>query len=184
MALPICPTGCSGANDSLAFLFSECAPEINAAEIRHIYIGQPNQPFTDWNSPTEWAARLLATNTGATKLQRLTVLADKPKPSGSVKDISGGRKVVLNRDHVLNATVDETNETNHNAFRKMECGGARYSIWYETSGGKLFGGNAGILVNIDPGMVISRAKADSIVWDLTMTWNTKFTEEMIVSPIA
>lgn len=183
-AFPTCPAGCATALDVLpTFAFSDCAPVVNAAEIRRIFLGLPNQPFTDWTDGTEWATRLDPANATAKKIVAMTVLGDKPKPSGAPKEISGGRKITLDRDHTLNATVDETSDENHEAFRKMECGNVRYAMWYETSGGKMFGGPAGILVNIDPGMVISRTKTDSIVWELTMTWTAKFTEQMIASPI-
>lgn len=183
--LIVCPTGCVTALDALPiFSFSDCAPKINGAEIRYIYIGLPGNPFADVTSGTEWAARLLTTNATATKLVRMTVLADKPKPGGTAKDISGGRKVVLTKDHVINATVDETSQANHDAFRKMECGGTTLPIWYQTAGGQMFGGNGGITVSITPDMVISRAIGDSIVWDLAITWKARFTEEMTVSPIA
>ena len=185
MAFPTCPTGCSTALDALpVFDFSECAPKINAAEIRYIYIGLPGNPFTDIKLATEWTARLLATNVGASKLVRMTVLGDKARHSGTVKEISGGRKVTLIREHLINATVDETSVANHEAFRKMECGGITLPIWYQTAGGQVFGGNAGILVSIDPGMVISRSSGDSIVWELALSWKARFTEEMALSPIA
>lgn len=183
--IPICPTGCSTALDALpVFEFSDCAPKINAAEIRYIYIGIPGNPFTDVKTSTEWTARLATTNVSNTKIVRMTVLADKPRPTGTVKEISGGRKVTLTRDHVINAQVDEVNAVNHEAFRKMECGGITLPIWYQTAGGQLFGGNTGISVSFDPGMVISRSSGDSIVWDLALTWKARFTEEMTVSPIA
>lgn len=183
--LPVCPTGCTTALDALpVFDFSDCAPKINGAEVRFIYIGLPGNPFTDVKSGTEWAARLATTNTSATKIVRMTVIGDKPKPTGASKEISGGRKITLIKDHVLNATVDETGPANHEAFRKMECGGVTLPIWYATASGQMLGGNSGILVSIDAGMVISRAVGDSIVWDLAFSWKARFTEEMTISPIA
>ena len=183
--IPVCPTGCTSSLDLLgSFLFNECAPKINSGEIRHIYLGIPGNHFTDWTLGTEWAARLADTNVTAAKIIRWTVLGDKPKPGGTLKEISGGRKILLVKEHVINATVDETSPENHEGFRKLECGGITVPIWYETAGGKLFGGNAGITVSIDPGMVIPRGFGDNIVWELALSWKARFTEEMITSPIA
>lgn len=182
---PVCPTGCTTSLDLLGlFNFSECAPQVNSGEIRYIYVGVPGNAFDDWEDPLEWAARLAPANATATKIIRWTVLGDKPKPGGTPKDISGGRKILLFKDHVINATVDETSPENHEAFRKMECGGITLPIWYETAGGKMFGGPAGINVSIDPGMVIPRGTGDNITWELALSWKAKFTEQMITSPIA
>lgn len=183
--LPICPTGCTSSLDLLGtFLFNQCAPKINSGEIRFIYLGIPGNPFTDWTAGTEWATRLAPATVDATKIIRWTVLGDKPKPAGTPKEISGGRKILLVKEHQINATVDETSDENHEGFRKLECGGITVPIWYQTAGGKLFGGNAGITVSIDPGMVIPRAFGDNITWELALSWRARFTEQMTTSPIA
>jgi hypothetical protein len=179
---PVCATGCDNALESLpAWNFSECAPEVNAGEIESIFMGVPGNAFTDWKSAAEWNARL--TSLTATKLVRLTVSGEKPKPTGNSKDISGGRKIQLDSDHVLNFTIDETSEANHDAIRQLECGG-QFLFWYETSGGLMFGGNDGILASISAGMVIPKSRKDALTYEGSLTWSAKFTEERIVSPIA
>jgi hypothetical protein len=180
----VCPDGCADTAAALPTLkFDDCAPEVNGGEIQRLYLGIVGHPFTDIEDPEEWADRLAGT-TPATKIVRLNVSADKPKPTGTVKDISLGRKIVLSKDHTINATVDETTQENHDAFSKMsQCGGT-YLLWYETAGGLVFGGNRGIKVSIDADMVIPRAKGDSITWELTVTWSDRATERRTVSPIA
>jgi hypothetical protein len=179
---PTCATGCDNALDQLPdWSFSECAPEVNAGEIEKIYMGIPGNVFTDWKLATEWNTRL--TSTTATKLVVLTVLGEKPRPTQNSKDISGGRKVQLDSDHVLNFTIDETNAANHEAVRQLECGG-QFLFWYETSGGLMFGGNDGIQASIAAGMVIPLSRKDSLTYQGSISWSAKFTEERIVSPIA
>lgn len=180
-----CPAGCADAAAAIPlFKFDECAPETNGGEIQKIYLAKVGSPFTDISSAAEWTARLSALASAATKLSVMHVIADKPKPTGTAKDISLGRKVTLSKEHVINASVDETTIENHLAFSKMaECGGT-YLMWYETSGGLAFGGNKGIKVSIEAGMVIPRAKGDSITWELTLTWSSRSTEGRVISPIA
>lgn len=179
---PTCATGCEDALATLpGFAFSECAPEINAGEIEKIYLGIPGNPFTNWALATEWNARLISTT--ATKITAVTVIGDKPKPTVNSQPISGGRTVKLESDHVLNFLIDESSAANHEAVRQLECGG-QFLAWYVTSGGLLFGGNAGIGVSIEAGMVIPNTRADKITYQGSMTWKAKFTEERIISPIA
>jgi hypothetical protein len=178
---PICATGCSNSLDQLPeWEFSECAPEVNAGEIEKIYMGVLGNPFTDWESAVEWNSRLVSTT--ATKLVVLTVLGEKPRPTANSKDISGGRKIQLDADHVLNFTIDETGAKNHEAIRQLECGGT-FLFWYETSGGLVFGGNDGIQASISAGMVIPKTRKDTMTYEGSLTWSAKFTEERIVSPI-
>jgi hypothetical protein len=179
---PTCATGCDNALDQLPdWQFSDCAPEVNAGEIEKIYMGIPGNPFTNWATATEWNTRLGSTT--ATKLVVLTVSGEKPRPTPNSKDISGGRKVQLDSDHVLNFTIDETGPGNHEAIRQLECGGT-FLFWYETSGGLMFGGNQGILASISAGMVIPKSRKDALTYEGSITWSAKFTEERVVSPIA
>jgi hypothetical protein len=179
---PTCATGCEDALETLpGYVFSECAPEVNAGEIEKIYLGIPGNPFTAWTSAAEWNSRL--TSNTATKIVALTVIAEKPRPTVNSKDISGGRKVKLDSDHVINFTIDESSQANHDAQRQLDCGGV-FLMWYATSGGLLFGGNAGIEVSIEAGMVIPLSRNDTLTYQGSITWKAKFTEERIVSPIA
>jgi len=180
-----CPTDCTDAAAGVPlFQFDDCAPQVQSGEIQKLYLTRIGNPFTDISLATEWTTRLEAAEGVANKLTKMHVIGDKPKPTDTVKDISLGRKITLSTEHVINATVDEVSEANHTAFMQMhECGGT-YLMWYETSGGLVFGGNAGIKVSIAPGMVIPRAKGDSIVWELSITWSKRGTEPFTVSPIA
>lgn len=181
MANPVCPTDCSTALPSV--LFDVCAPEINLSEIQYIYIGHGNAaPFTLITDPTEWAGRLSQTATGD-KIRTLTVVADKPAPAKAEKDISLGRKVVLNKTHTLNVTIDETGTLNHDFVRNLECGG-KYRIWYETQGGLLYGGAAGIYADVFLDVILARGREEHGTIAGQITWRSKFTEERVVSPIA
>ena len=182
MPNPTCPTGCETSLAPVAF--SVCAPEVNLSEIARLYIATADSAgFTDWKSPTEWAARLSNTLTTAGKIRRLTVIADKPAPTAATRDISGGRTITSNKTHVVNFTIDETNSINHDWLRQLECGG-QFKIWYETIGGLLFGGNSGIIATVTADMVVARGTEEILVYNGTATWKNRFTEERAISPIA
>lgn len=179
---PVCATGCA---DALAVMpavkFDDSCPEVNQGEITAIYLALRGNGFTDWKLATEWTTKLAAIDN--TKIIKLTVIGDKPKPAANQLDISNGRKVTLPKDHVVNFTIDETNKENHEAIRTLQCGG-NFDAWYETSGGLMFGGNEGLPVSLEADMSIPRERGGLMVYEGTMTWKAKYTEERIVSPIS
>lgn len=179
---PVCSTGCADTVDGLpAFRNDLCAPEVNIGEVETIYIGLRGEGFTNWELAPEWTARLAAVD--ATRLVKVTVIGDKPKPATNIKEISGGRKITLPKDHVVNFTIDETNDDNHEAVRMLQCGG-NFQAWYDTAGGLAFGGNIGLEVFIEADMVIPRSRGENMVYEGSMAWKSQFTEERIKSPIS
>ena len=56
-------------------------------------------------------------------------------------------------------------------------------MWYETSGGLLFGGTEGIEVSFTSNMIIPTSDQELITYAGKAEWKTKFTEERIISPI-
>lgn len=182
MAAIICATDCSTSLPPVNF--SSCAPQINLSEIGRVFIAKSNAaPFENWLSPVEWAARLEQSGGSDDAIRTLTVIGDKPAPTGTPVSISGGRTVISNKTHVVNFTIDETTPENHEFMRALECGG-QFKIWYETLGGLLFGGNDGILATIAIDMVLERGTESLMVLNGTATWKNRFTEERGISPIA
>jgi len=182
MANPICPSGCDSPLPPVSF--DGCAPEINNSEIWKLFVAKANTPaFSDWTQPTEWAARLDNTASGDDKIRQLTITGDKPQPTSNTREISGGRSQVTDKTHVVNITIDETNQINHDFVRYMECGG-QVVIWYQTKSGHLYGGNSGITgVNLVLDLVLNRGADEIQTYTGTATWRSKFTEERTVSPI-
>lgn len=180
LQFPACVAGCN-AQALPAVLFSDC-PEINASEIEDIFYAQPGSaPFTDVSLPGEWATRLSQSGSTAGAIRRLSVIGDKPAASEVRKTISKQRDVFTDATHTLNAEIDETNDTNYEAMRLMQCQ-QRWLIWYKTRGGKLYGGNEGIPVNISIRDVLGRGDEHE-KFVLTATWRSKFDPARVVSPI-
>ena len=169
MADPICPADCT------------------VSQITKIYITKPDAtPFTDWTVPTEWETRIANTDptepTGD-EIRILTVIGDKPAPSSNVIDISGGRKYTTNKNHTIPFDIDETNDVNYEAMRMLQCGG-QFRIWYETLGGKLYGGDEGILATVDISDILARGVNEIEKLTGTLSWDKKFDPERTDSPIA
>lgn len=182
MANPICPTNCMS---NLAVVkFDRCNPKISLSEVRRIFIAKAKAAaFTNAALAAEWTTRLSEVSvTGDDYIRPLTVIGDKPAPSKKEKEISGGRKVVMNKAHVLNFSIDEATPENHEFLRTLECNGT-YRIWYETAGGLMFGGNEGIPVQISLDMVLGRGD-EILAYNGVCSWDAKFTEIYVDSPIA
>lgn len=127
--------------------YKSCKPQLNLSEIRRIFIGKATaKPFEDWKLPAEWMQRVSESKDEADTLRPLTVIADKPAPDETIVDVSDGRKVTLKKTMTVNYTSDDTNQTNYEFFTAIECGG-QFRIWLETKGGKMYGGNEGILLS-------------------------------------
>lgn len=181
MPNPICPTGCDTALSIVAF--SDCAPEIVASEIKRIFVTKRTAtPFTDWKLAPEWVERISDSVTDAQAIRALTVIGDKPAAASVSKDISNKRKWFVAKDHTVNFTVDDVSDENYEFMRATECGGL-YNMWYETHGGMLYGGNAGIPVSIVMDVVDNRGLDEIETLNGVATWRSKFSPERIKSPI-
>jgi hypothetical protein len=160
--LPECPTTCSGALSEVSF--NECAPEYHYGEVSKIYIAESNfesvdnagnPGFGDVTSLVEWNDNLSDTVDG--KIRTLIVLGDLPEAESTEIATSGDRIAIGFKTFNLIFEVDETNETNYMFLLMSECGG-KYLIWFETSDGLLFGGNAGIEVSLRLNYLIPRER--------------------------
>lgn len=179
---PTCSASCDA--DLPQVNFSDCAPEVIFSEIQRIFVAKATAaPFTDWTQAAEWTTRLSqTTTTGNDYIRPLTVIGDKPAAAGVSKDISNGRKVVVGKDHTINFTIDDVSQENYEFMRALECGG-KFRMWYETAGGKMYGGNEGILVDIDANVVDNRGREEIETINGVITWRAKFSPERTDSPI-
>lgn len=182
MAFTTCPDDCSGLLPETNF--NNCNPTILASEIIRVFWATANAaPFTDWKSETEWIERVSQTDVADPDTIRvLTVIGDKPAPTSTPRDISGGRQFTPFKEHTLNVTIDDVTDENYEFMRALECG-AIGKVWYETEGGKLYGGNSGIekaRFNLDD-ILPSGDEIETLQG--TVTWRNKHHPERTDSPI-
>jgi len=179
--VPTCPTDCDSVLPDVEF--DECNPETNDGQIYKLYITNLGNPFVDVTNLAEWNSRLAQTGGAADSIRTLHVIGSKPVPTSEEKEISLGRKINSKKTHIVNFSIDETNQTNHDMLRQMECG-ANFLFWYETSGGLLFGGNDGIEGSFILDMEIPESETEFLVYTGKAEWKAKFTEERTLSPLA
>ena len=176
-----CPNSCETALPEVKF--SKCSPNIVLSEIVRIFVGkQGTQPFNNWKDASEWTQRLSETENTANAIRPLTVIADKPAGSPVVKEISNGRKYNLRKDFTVNIEIDDVSEENYEFMRVTQCGG-EYKMWFETAGGRIYGGNKGIDASVVLDNVLGRGKDEIEKITGTASWSDQFSPEMALSPI-
>lgn len=176
--LPICPEDCT--SNLPVFNFTECAPVLLEGQITDFFIGKSGQPFVDWHDADEWETRVSNTSTADNAIRHLAVIGDMPAASSTEKTISHRRVVKTGKTRTINYVIDDVSDENYDAARQLECGGSR-PVWF-LSGGKLFGGNEGILVNLDMNPVIPNSLDEFQTLVGTAAWKTKFSPERIDVP--
>lgn len=180
--IPTCTTDCTAA---LAVTkSSKCAPIIVGSEIVRVFVAKATAaPLADWKLATEWTARISDTDvTNDDVIRAIPVIGDKPAPAPINRDISNGRRQVLGKDHTVNMTIDDLSDENYAFMQTLECGG-QYKFWYETAGGYIYGGNNGVLVNLNFDDILNRGRDEIETLAGTATWRAKFTPERVKSPI-
>lgn len=183
MATPTCPTDCTAALPVVKF--SDCAPDINLSEIRRIFLAKTiADDFTDWSEPTEWATRVSDTDIASDDtIRAFTVIADKPAGDLNIYEASDGRDITISKSNTINYTIDDVTPENYEFLRTgIECGG-QFKMWFETMGGKLYGGNEGIRSSMTGDNILNRGREEVELIEGTITWKSKHSPERVESPI-
>lgn len=179
---PLCNNDCDSALGAVEFNY--CNPEVNPSEIRRIFLSSSGaSPFSDWAEATEWLTRINQTDTeDKNAIRVLTTIASKPAPSQVTKELSDGRTKVVRKDHSMNYLVDENNDVNYEFFRQLECSGS-VRLWYETMGGKIYGGNEGISATMSGDEILNSGADEIAIFEGVITWKSKYSPERTNSPI-
>ncbi len=181
MSLPICSSDCT--SNLPAFDFNLCGPDFKAGQISKLFFTTLGNPMINWTSAVEWDSRIDNDDAGASNIRALMGIGDLPAPASTEKEGSLGRTVYGKKTFTLNFRVDETNTSNHEAFRQMQCNSGNYLLWFESRDHMLWGDNSGIEASIKVDQIIPEAYEDYITYQLTITWKDQFMPKMIASPI-
>lgn len=175
-----CPTDCN--NYLPPFDMSVCDPNVDFGQIDRIYITGQGAGLSDWTDAAEWATRLDNTTEDNDNLIRyLHVAGDQPAAESTENEISLCRKVYSDKKFTLNFDIDETNITNNDAMRLVECGGT-FTAWF-AAGQYMYGGTDGIDVQITMNNVITRGCDSLNLISGTVKWQAKHHPEKIVNPL-
>ncbi len=176
----VCPTNCE--NWLPAVDFSNCDPAVDFGEITHIYVTGHGHPLVDWTDPAEWAGRLDDDTLNDDSLIRtLVVKGDQPPAESTEYEISNCRIIYGEKKFTINFDIDETNITNYDFMRQLECG-TLFTIWYATEN-YMYGGTSGIDATIVANANITRGCHELNLISGTIKWNSKFHPEKIDNPL-
>ena len=177
----VCPTDCSSVLPLVEF--SECAPQLLGAQVGDIYLANDGYPLTDWTDPSEWASRVSNSSTNANAIRVLTVIGSIADPAVTEKKISHGRTVYSPQEYTIAGRVDDNSDLNYDFARATGCN-RQYRMWYATMGGKLYGDNLGILVNLRMWEAIPEDDLEYAILNIQMKWKAQFAPLRIDNPIA
>ncbi len=152
--------------------FNYCAPSFNFGEIDNIYLGNPNNPFTDWSDLSEWNARIDNADTAdQTKIRSLHVVGSKDAGDRTEIDVSKGRKVYTDAANSIAIRIDETTDENYALIKWLEDNaGSTVQLWYQ-AGKYLYGGNDGLAVNLVLDDIIPESDEELNVFSGTASWD-------------
>lgn len=162
---------CNGCENLPDVSFSICAPQVNMAEITHVYLAMPDQELLDENNANEWGARLAMTSSSKARIIALTVRGEKP--SVGKDDVEGpfNKKFRSHLTHQATFETSESNDTNY-AFMRYFQYQKNCTVWYKTAGGMLFGGK-GIKAAVELDHLIPANAGDLEKITGVITWQSK-----------
>ena len=177
----VCPDGC--VNYLPPVLMDVCDPNVDFGQIDRIYITGNGHGLSDWTDPAEWATRLdNATENNDTLIRTLHVAGDQPAAESSENTISLCRIVYGPKGFTINFDIDETNITNNDAMRLIECN-QLFTFWY-AAGQYLYGGTGGIRdASFVMNNVIPRGCETLNLISGVAKWKEKHSPEKIVNPL-
>lgn len=178
---PVCPSGCSTLVPSVDF--DLCSPSISFGEIEHVYIASGDAaPFTSFEDLAEWTPRLSEDSVDPEAIRDFHVMADLPAASADEIILSLGRKIYSPASHIINVDVDDISDLNYEFGRTTSCN-SQYRVWFATES-HIYGGNEGILANVNLRPVIERGQKSINKLTGTISWEAQFSPERGDNPFA
>jgi len=178
--IPTCQDGCQV--NLPVWSFNDCSPDVNFGQIDRIYIAASGaNDFVDWTSLAEWTSRLDNTTDDLQKVRFLNVIGTKPAAEGDPIEISRKRKITADKAHTITFRVDETDETNYDALRQLECDG-NVELWYQ-AGKYLYGDNSGINAYVQLNDEIPENNEELNIFQGVATWDEQFHPDRITNPL-
>ena len=176
----VCPTGCL--DDVPIISMDECNPAVDFSEIDKLYVTQVDEGLTDWTDAAEWATRIDNSGTDTDDIREWWVSGEMPDPERNITEIDNDREVSSRMKFQQTIQVFETNTTNYDAVRFIQCG-TRFLIWY-SSGEYMYGGTDGIEANIIASHQITKGSREANPIQLLVTWEADHNPERIDNPLS
>lgn len=176
-----CPTGC---DSSLAVVkFSPCAAELLEAEVTYVYIANDGFPLVNWEDIMEWDTRVDNESLDDDAIRELAVIGALPIPEQTEKPISQNRTAYSQKVFTLPFIIDDNSDENYDFMRSTGCNRS-YRFWFATAGGKLYGGNTGILAILKGNENIVNTREEFAVLEFELKWKSRLAPIRIDNPMA
>lgn len=130
----------------------------------------PSDP-TDWTDPVEWATLIDNTTTDNTKHKYLVGVGGVPVPEKDELELPKNRTRALDRTYSLSFSLRNLTDSHYDFMKALQCGWTGFKFWYETVGGRFFGGSVGIEPSkVDVDFPLSEGRDDYEEAILTIEW--------------
>ena len=174
-----CPTGCQ--NDVPAISMDECNPAVDFSEVDKLYMTARSNPLSDWTDAAEWATRIDNSGTSASDIREWWVSGELPEPERTVTEIDNDREISSPMKFQMTLEVFETNTTNYDAVRFLQCG-TQFLMWF-SAGEYLYGSTDGIEADVIATHLITKGNREINKLQLLVTWEAKHNPERIANPL-
>ena len=181
MSYPIitCPTGCD--NNVPVISMDECNPLVDFSEVDKLYLTARYNPLDDWTDAGEWLGRIDDSAVLSSTIRELWVSGELPEPERTSTEIDNERDVWSPMKFTMPLEVFETNLTNYDFTRILQCGGL-FLAWFG-AGENIYGGTDGIEVNIKASHIITKGAKELNKIMLEVTWDGAHNPERITNPL-
>ncbi len=173
-ACEVCPTDCSALLPNCSF--TECNPTTNAGQVTDVIIGTPGNPMVDWTNPVEWLARIDCLGVAADTLKHWFVTGAFNRPEQTISKLAHGIKKAGQKTFKMTVIIDQTNQTNLDMVRSLECGG-KLLMWFVVGGKVQFGGNNGIEVSVFPFITAPDNTEENMKIEIDIEWTASCSPE-------
>ena len=125
----------------------------------------------------EWTNKL-----ESKKLIELQVIGDMPEPETAELGWVDGMTLNGNTTFSVNFRILEMNDINYDFVRRLMYN-PKLKLWFKTSGGYMYGGKDGLVVNIKVKFSIPEDRSDITKANFTAKWIDDNYPDRIISPI-
>jgi hypothetical protein len=125
------------------------------------------------------------TTSNGTKSKWLVGEGGIPAAEKIVDEYPGRKTRTSFRTYTLTFNVKNLSQAQYDFLRLLQCGVTDFKLWYETVGGHLFGGAAGVDISgLDVDFIYGEGRDDKEYATITLTWEADGDPPRGVSPLA
>jgi hypothetical protein len=147
-----CPSDCGDLDFGALDTNQDCTSyEQKYSQICGIYFCPSGVDALDWTTPSAPAipdpATLDNSTTDGSTVKYLVVEAGIDAPEKEVAEYPKRKTRVVGRTYAIRGVVKNMTDNQREFLRQMQCGDTSWTIYYETIGGYIFGGQGGIAIS-------------------------------------